>query len=103
MSALLLLATGLTAYAGCLLLAMSQNRFRTDILPGAAANHRLNRSLRCAGTALLALSAALAIARDGAAFGCLLFVQIVCLGALLVVPTLAFWRSDRKPSSQHRS
>lgn len=94
MSALLLLAAGLLAYAGfaCLALAMPDHRFllrdRAALLPSP-------RLLRWLAVALLGGAYGLCLYRDGASFGSLLWLVLISAAGLAVAFTLT-WRAARR-------
>lgn len=82
-----------TSYLGFALLALSQDKnwelvTRQRHVPAGRA-----LPLRLAGYGLLALALALALARDGASFGSILWVVGLSVGALATVATLT-WRRD---------
>lgn len=86
-AALLALSFAL-AYAGFLLLALSQHRHWKAIV-GTAADRR-PRLLRWTGAILLGLSLATALYRDGPAFGAMLGVAMLVVAAGAVVATLTW-------------
>jgi hypothetical protein len=88
MTAALLACAVLTAIAGCVCLALSQERhWRT--VTGAAP--RASRPLRLSGWTLLTAGLACCIAADGASFAALLWPLLAMLGALLTAAVLT-WR-----------
>jgi len=90
--AMLLLAVFAAAYLGFAALAISQDRHWHHLGGGRHCPRRACTVLRCAGWALLLAALALALVRDGASFGSLLWATIVTIGALFVVATLS-WRA----------
>jgi len=88
---LLLLALFAAAYAGFALLALSQARHWRTVVGAAALPRSRVLLLRTLGGALIALSLLLALMRDGASFGSLLWATAISLAALAVAFTLA-WR-----------
>ena len=89
---LLLFAVFAAAYFGFAALAMSQDRHWHHIGGGRHCPRRTSMMLRFVGWALLLAALVLALVRDGAAFGSLLWVTVITVGALLVVATLS-WRA----------
>jgi len=88
---LLLLGVFAAAYAGFALLALSQGR-HWGAVAGTAPLCRVQIILlRAIGGAMIALSLVLALMRDGASFGSLLWATAISLAALAVAFTLA-WR-----------
>ena len=90
--AMLLLAVFAAAYLGFAALAISQDRHWHHLGGGRHCPRRACTVLRCAGWALLFAALALALVRDGASFGSLLWATIVTISALSVVATLS-WRA----------
>ena len=90
--AILLLAVFACAYLGFAALAMSQDRHWHHLGGGRHCPRRTCRVLRGAGWALLLAALMLALVRDGASFGSLLWVTVITVGALSVVATLS-WRA----------
>ena len=90
--AMLLLAVFVAAYLGFAALAMSQDRHWHHVGGGRHCPRRTSLVLRCAGWALLLAALVLALVRDGASFGSLLWATVITVGALLVVATLS-WRA----------
>ena len=91
--AVLLAAALATAYAGFAVLACTQQRHWHMLTGTVSCPKRQKALLRCAGAALLLLALALAIARDGAAFGSLLWGTAISLAAIAVVLTLTWFPS----------
>lgn len=89
--AILLLAIFAAAYLGFAALAMSQDRHWHHLGGGRHCPRRTCMVLRCAGWALLLAALVLALVRDGASFGSLLWATVITVGALAVVATLS-WR-----------
>jgi Protein of unknown function (DUF3325) len=90
--AILLLAVFVAAYLGFAAMAMSQDRHWHHLGGGRHCPPRTSTLLRCAGWALLLAALVLALVRDGAAFGSILWATVITIGALSVVATLS-WRS----------
>jgi len=90
--AMLLLAVFVAAYLGFAALAMSQDRHWHLVGGGRHCPRRTSLVLRCAGWALLLAALVLALVRDGASFGSLLWATVITVGALCVVATLS-WRA----------
>jgi hypothetical protein len=90
--ATLLLAIFAASYLGFAALAMSQDRHWHRIGGGRSCPPRTAAVLRVAGYFLLIAALALALERDGAGFGSLLWGTIITIGALCVVVTLS-WRA----------
>ncbi|GEP54350.1 DUF3325 domain-containing protein [Reyranella soli] len=90
--ALLLLGIFAGAYLGFAALAMSQDRHWHHLGGARHCPRRACMALRCAGWALLLASLVLALMRDGAGFGSLLWATVITVGALSVVATLS-WRA----------
>ena len=91
--AILLLAVFVAAYLGFAALAMSQDRHWHHLGGGRHCPRRACMVLRCAGWALLFGALVLALVRDGASFGSLLWATVITMGALCVVATLS-WRAN---------
>jgi hypothetical protein len=79
-------------YFGFALLALSQDRHWHHVEGTRHCPPRLVIPLRCAGFASLLLALTLALFRDGASFGALLWATMISMGAFAVVATLA-WRA----------
>lgn len=90
--AMLLLAVFVAAYLGFAALAMSQDRNWHHLGGGRHCPRRTSLALRCAGSTLLLAALVLALVRDGASFGSLLWATVITVGALCVVATLS-WRA----------
>lgn len=90
--AMLLLAIFAVAYFGFAALAMSQDRHWHHLGGGRHCPRRTRMVLRCTGGALLFAALVLALVRDGASFGSLLWATVITVGALAVVATLS-WRA----------
>jgi len=88
---LLLLALFAAAYAGFVLLALSQARHWRTVVGAAALPRSRVLALRTIGGALIALSLLIALMRDGPSFGSLLWATAISLAALAVAFALA-WR-----------
>ena len=86
--AMLLLAVFVAAYLGFAALAMSQDRHWHHVGGGRHCPRRTSLVLRCAGWALLLAALVLALVRDGASLGSLLWATVITVGALCVVATL---------------
>lgn len=94
LEALLFAGLVATAYFGFLLLALSQKQNWKRVWRDVAATVQPpSRQLRIAGSMLLALSLALALFRDGVAFGSILWVIFLCIAGIAVAATLAAWPS----------
>jgi hypothetical protein len=89
---ILLLAVFACAYLGFAALAVSQDRHWHHLGGARHCPRRASVALRCAGWALLLAALALALLRDGAGFGSLLWGTSITIGALCVVATLS-WRA----------
>ncbi len=87
---LLLLAVFASACAGFACLALSQRRHWARVLTGAPRRPAVIM-LRTLGSALLALSLAVALLGDGPSFGPLLWATAISLAALAVAFTLAWF------------
>jgi len=89
--ALLLLAVFVAACTGFALYALSQPQHWCKVVgqPGPGRGRVL--ILRGIGTVMLAVSLLLALLRDGAGFGSLLWATLLSLAALAVAFTLAWW------------
>lgn len=92
MIATLLIALALATYLGFALLALSQDRHWQRAGGGMACPPRLVLPLRVVGYLLLFAALVLALVRDGAGFGSLLWGTMLTVGAVAVVCTLA-WRA----------
>lgn len=90
--ALLLLGVFAGAYLGFAALAISQDRHWHHLGGARHCPRRACVVLRCAGWALLIVALVLALMRDGAGFGSLLWATVITVGALSVVATLS-WRA----------
>jgi hypothetical protein len=90
--AFLLLAVFACAYLGFAALAVSQDRHWHHIGGGRHCPRRACAVLRSLGWLLLLASLVLALLRDGAGFGSLLWATLITVGALCVVATLS-WRA----------
>ena len=90
--ALLLLAVVAAAYIGFAALAVSQDRHWHHLGGGRHCPRRTCMVLRGIGWALLLAALVLALVRDGAGFGALLWATVITVCALAVVATLA-WRA----------
>ena len=90
--AILLLCLLACAYLGFAALAMSQDHHWHHLGGSRHCPRRACVVLRVAGWALLLAALVLALARDGAGFGSLLWGTIITIGALCVVATLS-WRA----------
>lgn len=90
--ALLLLAIFVATYLGFAALAMSQDRHWHRLGGGRNCPRRTAVVLRIAGYALLLGALVVALERDGAGFGSLLWGTGITVGALCVVATLS-WRA----------
>ena len=89
---LLLLAVFVAAYLGFAALAMSQDRHWHHLGGGRHCPRRTSIVLRVVGWTLLLAALVLALVRDGASFGSLLWGTVITVCALAVVATLS-WRS----------
>jgi hypothetical protein len=89
---MLLLAVFVAAYLGFAALALSQDRHWHRLGGARHCPRRTCFLLRLAGYALLLAALILALVRDGAGFGSLLWATLVTVGALCVVATLS-WRA----------
>lgn len=90
MPVLLLLAAALAAYGAFVCLALSMPRHWA-----AASGQQLTvvpyrRCLRAGGSALLGVTYALCVGRDGPSFGAVLWVVLISIAALAVAFTLAW-------------
>jgi hypothetical protein len=90
--AMLLVAVFAATYLGFAALAMSQDRHWHRLGGGRHCPRRAAVVLRIAGYALLLAALLLALERDGAGLGSLLWLTIITVGALCVVATLS-WRA----------
>lgn len=84
-------ALAAACYLGFALLALSQDRHWHQVDGARHCPPRLLIPLRTAGFTCLLLALVLALQRDGAGFGTLLWGTMVSIGAFAVVATLA-WR-----------
>ncbi|MEM8774673.1 MAG: DUF3325 domain-containing protein [Pseudomonadota bacterium] len=84
---LLLVLASLSALLGCAFLALSQHRHWRTVM-GKGAPHR---AVRPAGWALLAISLAICISRDGSSFAVILWPLLLSAAAILVVMIIAYW------------
>lgn len=92
MEATLLAALAAAIYLGFAMLALSQDRHWQRAGGGATCPPRLVYPLRAAGCLLLLAALPLALLRDGAGLGALLWATLLTAGAGAVVCTLA-WRA----------
>ncbi len=88
----LLLGVFAASYAGFAALAISLDRHWYDLGGGRECPVRTVWLLRIVGYGLLAAALAVALIRDGAAFGSLLWATMITIGAVAVVATLS-WRA----------
>lgn len=88
----MLLALMLASYLGFALLALSQDRHWQRAGGPLPCPARLVVPMRALGYGLLLAALALALVRDGAGFGSLVWATMLSVGALAVVGTLA-WRA----------
>lgn len=88
----LLVALALLAYLGLAALALAQRRNWSLVMSARPFVPAAVAPLRIAGGALLAMSLAIALLRDGPAFGPILWVVTLIVAGLLVVVTLT-WRA----------
>ncbi len=93
MASALLLALALACYFGFALLALSQDRHWERAGGGRDCPARLVLPMRSLGYALLLASLALALWRDGAGFGSLVWATMLTVGAVAVTCTLT-WRAN---------
>lgn len=91
MAAALLIALFLASYCGFALLALSQARHWQRAGGSVPCPARLVVPMRTLGYGLLLAALALALVRDGASFGSLVWATTLSVGALAVVGTLT-WR-----------
>lgn len=91
MAATLLIALVVASYCGFALLALSQERHWQRAGGSLPCPARLVVPMRALGYGLLLAALALALLRDGASFGSLVWATMLSVGALLVVGTLT-WR-----------
>jgi hypothetical protein len=89
--AVLIVAILAAAYLGFALLALSQDRHWLHLSGARHCPPRIARILRVAGCALLVAGLGLALFRDGAGFGSLVWATTLTVGAFAVVCTLT-WR-----------
>lgn len=92
MAAALLIALVVASYCGFALLALSQERHWQRAGGSLPCPARLVVPMRALGYGLLLAALALALLRDGASFGSLVWATMLSVGALLVVGTLT-WRA----------
>lgn len=92
MASALLLALMLASYLGFALLALSQDRHWQRAGGSLPCSGRLVVPMRTLGYALLLAALALALLRDGADFGSLVWASMLSVGAIAVVGTLT-WRA----------
>jgi hypothetical protein len=92
MDVILLLAVAVACYVGFASLALSQDRHWHLVEGGRHCPPFLVVPLRAGGLAFLLLALVLALLRDGASFGSLLWATMISVTALAVVATLA-WRA----------
>lgn len=88
---LLLVAIFSAAYLSFALFALSQVRHWRVVFDKALPTQREVLLLRSLGILMLSISLALSLVRDGASFGCLLWITMIGIAALAVALTLA-WR-----------
>ena len=91
MQAGLIVAVLAASYLGFALLALSQDRHWLHLRGERHCPPRIGRSLRVAGYASLITGLGLALIRDGAGFGSLVWVTMLTVGSFAVVCTLT-WR-----------
>lgn len=91
MSAVLLAALLASTYLGFALLALSQDRHWHHLGGARHCPAGATRILRPCGYGLLAVSLIVALLRDGASFGTLVWVTTLTIGAFAVASTLT-WR-----------
>ena len=87
----LLLVLLAAAYVGFALLALSQRRHWTRAIGEGEPSPEQARRLRILGYALLAIAFVLAVLRDGASFGIVLWATAISIAAIAVALTLT-WR-----------
>ncbi|WP_185965230.1 DUF3325 domain-containing protein [Glacieibacterium frigidum] len=92
MATSLLIALLGCVYGGFALLALSQSRNWTLVLPGRPYPAARAGLLKAGGWALLATALIIALVRDGPAFGLMLWVLMLAAGAALVIATLSVRR-----------
>lgn len=92
MAAALLIALVLASYCGFALLALSQERHWRRAGGSLPCPARLVVPMRVLGYGLLLAALALALVRDGASFGSLVWATMLSVGAIAVVGTLT-WRA----------
>lgn len=90
--AALLLAVFAACYLGFAALALSQDRHWHHVGGGRHCPHRTSMLLRRAGWGLLPAALVLAVVRDEASFGSLLWATTLGIAAFCVVATLS-WRA----------
>lgn len=88
---MLLLGVFVTAWLGFACLALSQGRHWRQVVGTTSPRRGRVRLLRGVGAGLLTGSLALALLRDGASFGSLLWATVLSFAALALAFTLA-WR-----------
>ncbi len=88
----LLLGLFAACYLGFTALALSQDRHWHHVGGARHCPRRTAMLLRIAGGVLIVAALVLALMRDGAGFGSLLWATAISVGALLVVATLS-WRA----------
>lgn len=86
-----LVAVFATAFAGFMLFALSQPRHWRTFFPKSIITRSMNVVFRVTATAVLCISLAVALWRDGASFGALLWSVAISLAGLAVVAILT-WR-----------
>lgn len=89
MAAVLLMGLFVTAYLGFAALALSQRQHWQRVTASSTAASPRTALLRWAGSALITLSLALAILRDGASFGSILCVVVLAVAGAAVIFTLS--------------
>jgi len=88
---LLLLSVFAAAYCGFALLALSQARHWKRVMNAGVCPKRIVWALRACGYGLLGVCFVLALLRDGASFGSLVWATAISVGAVAVAFTLT-WR-----------
>lgn len=97
---LMLLAVFALAYAGFAAIALTLDRHWRDLVDGRASPlRRMVRRLRLSGGVCAVMALAVAILRDGAAFGSLLWVLALTTGAVAVNATIT-WRTALSRTSR---
>jgi hypothetical protein len=89
--AILLVAVFAAAYVSFALLAVSQTKQWSRVMGAARRPPTLARRLRAGGIVLALVGFALALERDGASFGSLLWIASISVGAIAVTFTIT-WR-----------